>query len=226
MRRGRKERKRRKKTQMFNKRLLKRYPWLMPRNAWTGKVIKDYDYLWTEYDCVPDGWRKAFGMMMLEEYDEEIRKYNHVRDYYVVQVKEKYGSLRWYDNGHYGKMGEINHKYEYISENICIMCGKEAPMIDDGWMSPWCCDCWVNNVRRIEQLYHPDSEPTPIETFIKEYEGYIYDKPKEDGTWLSNYFIIHKFSTDGDEEITYDISDTVNKIRDRQKKWIKYKGIN
>lgn len=224
MRRGRKERKGLKKRKMFNKRLLKRYPWLMPRNAWTGKVMKDYDYMWTEYDCMPDGWRKAFGMMMLEEYDKEIRKYNHVKDYCIVQVKEKFGQLRWYDNGHYGKMGEINYKYECISGNICIMCGKEAPMIDDGWMSPWCCDCWVNKVRRIERLYHSNSELTPIETFIKEYEGYICDIPKEDGTWLNDSFTIHSFSTN--EDITYDISDTVNKIRDRQKKWIKYKGIN
>lgn len=44
-----------------NQKLIERFPFLMPRNRWTGKVPEDYDYSYTELDSMPDGWRKAFG---------------------------------------------------------------------------------------------------------------------------------------------------------------------
>ena len=51
----------------YNKQLVKKYPFLLPRNRWTGKVPKEYDYSYTELDDMPDGWRKAFGEQMCEE---------------------------------------------------------------------------------------------------------------------------------------------------------------
>lgn len=45
----------------YNKQLVEKYPFLLPRNRWTGKVQEDYDYSYTELDGMPDGWRKAFG---------------------------------------------------------------------------------------------------------------------------------------------------------------------
>ncbi len=44
-----------------NQKLIERFPFLIPRNRWTGKVPEDYDYSYTELDSMPDGWRKAFG---------------------------------------------------------------------------------------------------------------------------------------------------------------------
>lgn len=48
-----------------NQELIERFPFLIPRNRWTGKVPEDYDYSYTELDSMPDGWRKAFGEQML-----------------------------------------------------------------------------------------------------------------------------------------------------------------
>ena len=53
-----------------NKELIKRYPFLLPRNRWTGEVAEDYDYHYTELDGMPDGWRIAFGKQMCEEIRE------------------------------------------------------------------------------------------------------------------------------------------------------------
>ena len=44
-----------------NQKLIERFPFLIPRNRWTGKVPEDYDYSYTELDSMPDGWRKALG---------------------------------------------------------------------------------------------------------------------------------------------------------------------
>ena len=45
----------------YNKQLCEKYPFLLPRNRWTGLVHPDYDYSYTELDAMPTGWRKAFG---------------------------------------------------------------------------------------------------------------------------------------------------------------------
>ena len=59
-----------------NKMLCKKYPWLMPRHDGTNKKLKGYHYQWTELDFMPDGWRKAFGEMMMEDILEACKKDN------------------------------------------------------------------------------------------------------------------------------------------------------
>ena len=56
-----------------NQKLIERFPFLIPRNRWTGKVPEDYDYSYTELDSMPDGWRKAFGEQMCEDIRELFR---------------------------------------------------------------------------------------------------------------------------------------------------------
>ena len=60
----------------------------------------------------------------------------------IVQIKEKFGYLRWYDNGCTERWySEILPKYEALSERTCIRCGKKAAFISTGWISPWCEEC-------------------------------------------------------------------------------------
>lgn len=100
----------------YNKQLCEKYPFLIPRNLWSGMriteaqnggywpgepgAIPEYDYEYTELDDMPKGWRIAFGEQMCEELKQELIKFNYLDDYEITQVKEKWGSLRWYDNGH------------------------------------------------------------------------------------------------------------------------------
>ena len=83
----------------YNKDLLEKYPWLTPYNVWTGEPLEDYDYEYTWADDISLGWRMAFGDQMLEELDQLLKKYNFEDKYRIVQIKEKFGGLRWYDNG-------------------------------------------------------------------------------------------------------------------------------
>ena len=141
----------------YNKNLLEKYPWLTPYNVWTGKLNEDYDYNHTWADDIPDGWRLAFGDQMLEELSQLLKKYNIEKDYFIVQIKEKFGGLRWYDNGfsEKGSKEYFNwlHKYEKLSFKTCIKCGKPATRISKGWIMPFCNDC-IN-----------ENESVPIEEF-------------------------------------------------------------
>lgn len=215
-----KERKRKKKLQMYNKRLIKKYYWLMPRNVWTDKILKDYDYTFINWGWC-DGWDKAFGMMYLEELGAEIKRIGQ-KDFRILQQKEKYGSCRNYTSGTSDKALSIIRKYEIISQNICCRCGCEAPMIDDGWVSPYCFDCWVKIQRRREKYYLENNlqeEPESLESLQEKYNEYICDKPQEDGSWLPMTYTVRHFSKDGDYNEVIDISETVNRIRRRQEKW-------
>ena len=97
---------------------------------------------YTELDDMPDGWRKAFGIQMCKEIKNELKKYNYLYKYRIMQIKEKFGTLRWYDNGSpNGCVNPIIIKYENISGRTCIVCGKPATKISKGWISPYCDQC-------------------------------------------------------------------------------------
>lgn len=136
-----------------NKALIKEFPFLLPRNRFSGKVSEDYDYSYTEIDMgFPEGWFKAFGMEMLREIKAELVKINYLEDYRVMQIKEKYGSLRWYDSSSTKEIVSIVSKYARLSELTCIRCGAPATKSPGGWISPFCDTCY-NDERNGEPLY-------------------------------------------------------------------------
>jgi hypothetical protein len=120
-----------------NRELVARYPFLLPRNRFTGEVSKDYDYSYTELDDMPTGWRNLFGEKMCEEIKKALG--SELENYRIMQIKEKFGSLRWYDNGASQEVYDIISKYERLSEITCISCGEPATIITSkGWISPYC----------------------------------------------------------------------------------------
>lgn len=186
-----------------------RFPFLYPRNRWTGKHYNNWKlieyhrknwefaytlnketYKWeiknrwlaikikfagiladflgifhclptyTELDAMDTGWRKAFGIQMCKEIKAALKKNNCLKKYRITQIKEKYGSLRWYDYGAPKEVYDIISKYEQISTKTCIVCGKPAKYISKGWISPYCGDCIGNrNYTKIgEENYDRISE--------------------------------------------------------------------
>ena len=127
-----------------NKRLIERYPFLKPQKVFCDEPEEDYDYTYTYLDEMPRGWRITFGKRMCEEIREELVKWNYLNDYHILQIKEKYGMLCWYDNGFpkESKVDEIINKYEDISENTCITCGNPATKLSRGWVCPYCDKCF------------------------------------------------------------------------------------
>ena len=144
-----------KQIKMNNKKLCRRYPFLIPRNRWTDKLMWDktdkyfMPYSYTELDAMPDGWRRAFGIEMCEEIRKELIKYNHLDKYRIIQIKEKFGGLRWYDFGipKASKICEIIHKYTDLSHHTCMICGRPAETSSDGyWLYTLCDKCKEKNL--------------------------------------------------------------------------------
>lgn len=150
------KRAKKKQIKIRNKKLCKRYPFLIPRNCWTDETIWNKrirkrnwwyvePYSYTELDEMPEGWRKAFGIQMCEEIREVLIKGNYLRDYRIAQIKEKFAELRWYDEGApesiYKELQNIIDKYTELSRKTCICCGRPATKLSCGWIQPFCTKC-------------------------------------------------------------------------------------
>ena len=97
-----------------------------------------------ELDAMDEGWRRAFGIQMCKDVRKCLVKnsgFIFLFKYRITQIKEKFGGLRWYDNGSPRELYEIINKYENISFHTCICCGKPAKYITSGWICPYCEDC-------------------------------------------------------------------------------------
>lgn len=135
-----------------NKKLIQDYPFLLPRNVFADEISDDYDYTWTLLDNMPKGWRIAFSIPFCEDLKQVLLRNNALEDYHILQIKEKYGQLRWYDNAP-EEWNEHMYAWEYISEHTCIECGEfPVPMRYFSWISPYCDEhAWCNREWSEEQ---------------------------------------------------------------------------
>ena len=133
----------------LNKRLIERYPFLEIK-GWNSSEPGDFNS--TMLDCMPVGWRNTLGIPLCEELREELIRIDPslLNKYRVSQVKEKYGTLRWYASSYSEQMEDILTKYEDISQYTCVVCGRiNVPIFDDGWISPFCIECYKSHRERI-----------------------------------------------------------------------------
>lgn len=194
-------RQKKKQVKKKNKQLISRYPFLLPRNRWSDKVSEGYNYSYTELDAMPYGWRKAFGKLLLEELREELIKCNYLFDYRIAQIKEKYGALCWYSGPATGKSFEIVHKYELLSENICIDCGQpDVPALNFwGWTIPLCKKCYEERLHRL----HYTRESAKVYEELQFHED---DGPMDKSRLIENI----------SEENRADYLQTIEKIRSKK----------
>ena len=149
--------------QTENKKLVERYPFLLPQHTLSETSSDNFDFESTELDAMPVGWRTAFGEDICKEIMEELVLNNCVETYQIVQIKEKYGELRWYSQcGTERIHREIVPKYEKMSRRICIQCGQPATLVSKSWVAPWCNTC-------AEQL--PRHECVDIDAFYGAKDG-------------------------------------------------------
>lgn len=97
----------------------------------------------TELDAMDKGWRKAFGIQMCKDIRKALLSHGwkYLFNYRITQIKEKFGTLRWYDYNSTQDVQDIINKYEDLSYHTCIDCGKPATKISTGWICPYCDDC-------------------------------------------------------------------------------------
>lgn len=190
-----------KQTIIQNRKLCKRYPFLIPRSRITGKIFNNYDYSGTELDNMEPGWIKAFGLLMCEELRNLLIKCNYLNDYRISEIKEKHAQLRWYDFGVpksiYEEFKNVIWKYEYISSFVCQKCGKfDVPTLIDGWSMVICKDCYEKWREKIDWMIP-------------------YSETKKETKEIKDYITITTYSKELEVEVEriMDISKTLNKIR-------------
>ena len=150
------------------------YPWA----AWFWMVYFVAEWVLPIFHCIPTyslldslepGWRKAFGVQLCNELKTQLKKDHCLYKYRITQIKEKWGYLHWYDNGHSQAVRDVLSKYEDISWNTCIMCGKPATKITAGWISPYCDDCFPKDHLVYEEKM-PDGTWQETEEYRKRME--------------------------------------------------------
>lgn len=125
-------------------------------------------------------------------------------------------SARCYTSGTTTRANNIIQKYEVISEHVCMDCGREAPMIEEGnWLMVYCPDCYRKMYRRREK-WCKDKTPKTDKEIEDIYKEYIIDEPDQNGEYHipMSYKVRHYKDGEIIDEIV-DISDTVTKLQKR-----------
>lgn len=114
--------------------LIKRYPFLS-----MGCGEGD-EYCWADY--IPIGWWLAFGDKLCADLAEAIEKDGVQKTFSIYEIKEKYGMLEIYCNFS-ESVWNVVRRYESLSRDICINCGKKATIFKkNGWVVPLCDNCY------------------------------------------------------------------------------------
>jgi hypothetical protein len=93
---------------------------------------------------------------MCEDIKAPLEKADMLNDFRFLQVKEKYGMMRVYDNGATEEVHDIIAKYEFLSEQVCCTCGKPASDMTRGWICPYCSE-------HVKYYLAPNEITDPIE---------------------------------------------------------------
>lgn len=114
----------------------------------TGNLFNKYPKIFVQYICkdfsIQHGWYPLIDELcqkIQENVDE--RKINQIR---AIQVKQKFGSLRFYVNYHDEEISKYIQEAENKSMTICTRCSNNGTMRDcDGWYDILCNDCLLKN---------------------------------------------------------------------------------
>lgn len=108
------------------------------------------------FNDVGPGWRP-----LLVELDAELL--TTWPNYRITQVKEKFGTLRFYASPHPGPSTEgwaqfdaTIRKYEERSATICEQCGAPGTLRDGPWVKTHCDPCHLAHKSRELAGYHAD----------------------------------------------------------------------
>lgn len=91
--------------------------------------LEYHDGMHWGFEC-GDGW-----FDLIYELSEQLSKISGAQ---ATQVKEKFGTLRFYMYGHSDKIRAFIDKAEVKSANTCDVCGLPGKLRGDGWLRVRC----------------------------------------------------------------------------------------
>lgn len=122
--------------------------WAKPLHYFLLTILHDNILQWifcipttNEWNAVEPGWKKAFGKEYLNELKTQLKKDGLLYKFRIMQIKEKWGMFQLYCIYGSNDVYKIIDKYEGLSFDYCIDCGKPAEVISTGWIRPYCKKC-------------------------------------------------------------------------------------
>lgn len=119
---------------------------LIPKYPHVFSRTPNYGFDWFGFEC-HDGWHDLLeeAAIKLEPMITSHLETVDSEDFYrptTSQIKEKYGTLRWYVTGYTDDMMNIINDTEDKSHHICEVCGKLGKLRHiRGWYSTLCEEC-------------------------------------------------------------------------------------
>jgi len=87
------------------------------------------------------GWSDIILDLSLQ-IEDILRKNHEESEMYAVQVKEKYGTLRFYMSSETDEIIDLISDTEALSSQTCESCGAPARMRGFRWVETKCDKCW------------------------------------------------------------------------------------
>lgn len=114
-------------------------------------IRKEYSWCENLILCdVPIGWRQLC-LQTLKEVNEIVSNSNDLKEFKLLYMKEKYGSLRFGLIKGNNQIRDILIKYKQLCEKTCPVCGY-ANSVDEGAHTQLCKWCW-NELHPEEEFY-------------------------------------------------------------------------
>lgn len=125
-------------SRQWRKAMVEQYPYLLPRDYITDEPFANFGYTYVvgELD-LPEGWFDLF-LQCCEDIKEPLAKADRLDRFRFIQIKEKWGSMRLYAKGATEEVLNILHKYEFLSQQVCCVCGEPAAYQTLSYICPFC----------------------------------------------------------------------------------------
>lgn len=128
----------------------------------TEQIITKYPKIFQDYEgnpgrCnwmdVPEGWLSVVDKLCgaIQHYIDNTTRYSKYgplkpEQVTCVQMKEKFGELRFYTDGHDDHIEAMINMAEYLCSNTCQQCGSEQDLgVTSRWVSVLCRTCVIGH---------------------------------------------------------------------------------
>lgn len=136
-----------------NKKLIELFPYLQPRNVWTGKIAENYDYSYIRGDNeLPNGWLRLF-LLFCKHLKPYLVKSDTLDKFQFSQLKEKYGRLCLYHMGCIEEVELLTCMYQGYSKQVCSRCGRPSKWVITNYIEYLCDDCSSEDINERKKFH-------------------------------------------------------------------------
>lgn len=138
------------------------------------QLIEKYPKIFEDYEgnpnrvnwYCPEGWIPVVDKLCgsIQDYIDNTIVYKaseEIRPNQITcsQMKEKFGGLRFYTNGHDDIVDGMIRMAEYMCDNACQDCGSEQDLgITSGWITVLCRSCAIGHGDRAMEAWRPKTQ--------------------------------------------------------------------